>query len=272
MHLGRDRRRRSRGTPPGPGAALRSGESGATNRSSPHQTTTRDQSTSGPGREPGQLAVDGLGDGAAGERDLRLVPAGLGVRQPGQQLAGDRGRERVRGLVHLDPGRAAGRGHSDLLLVSVLRHGGVDVVLVEAAQLLGEQLVHLAAAQGDRPVGWPGEEYVASRPSGRAMRIGPSAVSISTAVMPGPLDVLRATSTLSRLRSHAVSRSALGFTRSAETVAAGDLERVLVERRGQQRPPRRQPGPGEVGVARRVGLALVAQRGRPCRGSRWRSR
>ena len=51
------------------------------------------------------------------------------------------------------------------------------------------------------------------------MRIGPSTVSISTAVMPGPFDVLRTTSTLSWLRIHAVSRSALGLTRSAETVA-----------------------------------------------------
>ena len=97
--------------------------------------------------------MHGVGDGAAGERDLWLVSAGLRVRQPGQQLAGDRGRERVGGLVHLDPGRAFGRRHSDLLLVSVLRDGGVDVVLVEAAQLLGEQLVHVSAAQGDRAVG-----------------------------------------------------------------------------------------------------------------------
>ena len=62
--------------------ALRSGESGATKRSSPHQMTTRDQSTSERRGEPGQLAVDGVGDGAAGQPDLRHLAGRLRVDQP----------------------------------------------------------------------------------------------------------------------------------------------------------------------------------------------
>jgi hypothetical protein len=64
--------------------------------------------------------VDGVGDAAAGERDLRLVAAALGLGQPGEQLAGDGRRERVGRLVHLDAGRDVVRAHSALLLVSVL--------------------------------------------------------------------------------------------------------------------------------------------------------
>ncbi len=57
-----------------------------------------------------------VGDGAAGEPDLRLAAGGLHVDQPAEQLAGDGGGEGGGGLVDLD----AGVVHSDLLLVTVL--------------------------------------------------------------------------------------------------------------------------------------------------------
>ena len=51
------------------------------------------------------------------------------------------------------------------------------------------------------------------------MVIGPSAVSRTTSVIPGPCEVARAAFTLSRSASQAASRSALGLIRSAVTVA-----------------------------------------------------
>ena len=53
--------------------------------------------------QPGQLAVDGVGDRAAGERELGYAAVRLGVDDPGQQLAGDGDGERVLVLVDLDP-------------------------------------------------------------------------------------------------------------------------------------------------------------------------
>ena len=60
---------------------------------------------------------------------------------------------------------------------------------------------------------------MASLPSSRVIRIGPLLVSSATSVMPGPLELWRATFTLSRSVSQVASRSALGLIRSAVTDA-----------------------------------------------------
>ena len=108
--------------------------------------------------------------------------------------------------------------------------------------------------------GWPGDSNEASLPSGRLIRTSPVLVESTTSVMPGPCELCRSTSTLSRSASQATSRSALGLIRSAVTEADVHLLRVLVERGGEQRPPRRDPGPGQVGVALGVRRALLAER------------
>ena len=85
--------------------------------------------------------------------------------------------------------------------------------------------------------------------------------------MPGPCELCGRPRTLSRSASQATSRSALGLIRSAVTEPPVTFERVLVERRGEQRAPRGEPGPGEVGVARGVRRALQVDRLAPCRAS-----
>ena len=71
--------------------SLRSGSPAGRNRSSPHQMSTRDQSTaSRAGRR--HRPVDRRGDPAAGQHHRRLAPVGLGVQQPHHQP----GRHRLR--------------------------------------------------------------------------------------------------------------------------------------------------------------------------------
>ena len=53
--------------------------------------------------EPGQLAVDRVGDRAAGEREMGYAAVRLGVDEPGQQLTRHRDGERLLVLVDLDP-------------------------------------------------------------------------------------------------------------------------------------------------------------------------
>ena len=71
--------------------------------------------------------------------------------------------------------------------------------------------------------GWPGDDSVASRPSERETVTSPSLVVSTTEVMPGPSELPRVTSHLSRSASQAESRSALGLTRSAVTDAESTL-------------------------------------------------
>ena len=98
---------------------------------------------------------------------------------------------------------------------------------------------------------------MASRPSSRAMVIGPCLVSITTWVMPGPSEVCRSTGTLSRSLSQATSRSALGLIRSAETDARVTLSGCWSRAAASSARHGREPGPAEVGVAGGVGLALA---------------
>ncbi len=144
---------------------------------------------------------------------------------------------------------------------------GVDVVLVEAAQLLGEQLGQLTALERDRAVG------AVRRGERRQLAVGAADPDrtlrrsrATTSVIPGPLELLRSTVMRSRSHSHAASRSALGLIRSAVTQAGCTLSRLLVERGGEQRPPGRDPGPGQVGVARGVRRALLGHRRSSCPG------
>ena len=145
----------------------------------------------GAGGEPGQLAVDRVGDGAAGERDLRARR-----RPPGRRRAGRAARRRPRSASasasaqHLDRGRASWRSLRRELRPACLRRRGVHVVLVEPAQLLGEQLGQVAALERDRPVG------LARRGERRQLAVGagdpdrrPRRCSSTTSVMPGPVGV-----------------------------------------------------------------------------------
>ena len=128
-----------RGAPRGPGRRCGRRSPAATNRSSPHQTTTRAQSTSEPRPRAGP---------ARGARRRRCVPpvsaicgtspGGLGVGEPVEQLAGDRGGQRVRRPSCTSIRRR--RSSSAPLFASRRADRGVDVVLVEPAQLLGQQL------------------------------------------------------------------------------------------------------------------------------------
>ena len=84
-------RRPRRGRPPAPGRSLRSSEAGATNRSSPHQTTTRDQSTS---RRSGRA-----GPARGGRRRRwcrRSARSAARGRRPGRRPAGSAARRRPR--------------------------------------------------------------------------------------------------------------------------------------------------------------------------------
>ena len=145
---------------------------------------------------------------------------------------------------------------------------GVDVVLVEAAQLLGQQLGQLPALERDRPVGPAGGGERRQPAVGAARsRSGRPWCRACASVMPGPREFLRSMRTLSRSDSQATSSSALGLIRSAVDRAAGDLRLVLVESGGEQRAPRRDPGPGQVGVAGGVRRALEVDRPSPCRGT-----
>ena len=85
------------------------------------------------------------------------------------------GGERGGVLVDLDPRRRSSAGLPQL--DQPARGGGVHVVLVEPAQLLGEQLGQLAALQRDRPVGLAGRGERRQLAVGREIAIGPSLVS-----------------------------------------------------------------------------------------------
>ena len=89
------------------------------------------------------------------------------------------------------------------MATSAPRGRGVDVVLVEVTQLLGEQLGQAPALERDGPVGLPGGGEHAEPAVGAAMRIGPSLVSSPTSVMPGPSELRRVRGTLSRSASQA---------------------------------------------------------------------
>ena len=142
-----------------------------------------------------------------------------------------------------------------------LDRGLVDLVRVEPAQLLGEQLRRSAAGPAPRcRSGWPGRDSVASRPSPRSPTISPVRRCDSrTAVMPGPSDSATSHRHAEPLRQPGRQQRALGLPASASTTPPVTLPTRLVEGGGQQGAPRRQPGPGQVGVARRV----AAWPGRP---------
>ena len=152
---------------PAPARALRSSESGATNRSSPHQTTTRLQSTSDSARDPGELAVHGLGDGAAGER-RSAVPRRRPGRPPSRVISSPAAavaRSAASTWTSMR-GRGGGRvGHDNLFFAKARATCGVDVVLVEATQLLGEQLGISRRFSAIGRSGRSGDENVASLPS-----------------------------------------------------------------------------------------------------------
>ena len=78
--------------------------------------------------------------------------------------------------------------------------------------------------------------------------------------MPGPSEFLRSTAHLEPVGQPGDEQVGARADPLGGDRAAGDLERVLVERGGEQRAPRRDPGPGEVGVARVVRRALAVDR------------
>ena len=112
---------------------------------------------------------------------------------------------------------------------------------------------------------WPG-----SRPAGRCAAGSCPAKRSSTAVMPGPAESTRLTRTPSRDGQPAGEQRGARVPGSACTAAGRDLLVHVVERRGEQRPPRRGPGPGQVGVAGRVvlGPPLAARPSASSRRSR----
>ena len=270
VHLGRVEgqpvgERRARACP-----ALRSGESARRTARRPTRGRRGDQSTSepdpsGPARGARASAMEPPVSPICGSS-----PRAWAASRRDDQLARD-GRGQVGGVdVHLDARSGVGGcGHRRSrrpLLRESLGHGGVDVVLVEPAQLLGQQRRDVQPLSAMGRSGWPGEEMVASLPSSRLIRIGPCLVSSTTSVMPGPVESCRATLTLRRSASQLASRSALGLIRSAVTDADGHGRAVLVEGRGEQRAPGRQAGPGQVGVARCVRQAQRVHGLAACRG------
>ena len=121
-----------------------------------------------------------VGDGAAGQGHARAPGRRLTVEPAGATSRRGHGvRERVRGRR---------RRSTDFSVTSVrpllsrpcspsgLRRGGVDVVGVEPAQLLGEQLVELAALERHRPVRLAGGGQRGQLPSERASVTSPCRV------------------------------------------------------------------------------------------------
>ena len=135
--------------------ALRSGSSAATNRSSPHQT-----------HHPRPVHARTTAASRATSRCTAsaMVPpvstiCGHLAARPGRRRAGRAARRPRRW-----PARRRRRGPRSAASVTTApassrqpaRGGGVHVVLVEAAQLLGEQLGQVAPLERDRPVGLAG--------------------------------------------------------------------------------------------------------------------
>ena len=172
----------------------------------------------GGGREPGDLAVD------RPRRWCRRSARSAGRRRPpGRRRAGCSSSPATAVASAAESSWTSMRavGHCSGPIFTQLAGGlGVDVVLVEAAQLLGEQLGQVAALERDRPVRVPGgaerrELAVRARDADRALLglqhdLGD----------PGARRVLAARpATFSRSPSQAPSRSALGLIRSAVTDA-----------------------------------------------------
>ena len=103
-----------------------------------------------------------------------------------------------------------------------------------------------------RRSGCPGCESVATAPSGRTRSIGPLLRSRRTLTTPAPAAVrTRRTGALSASPSQAASSSVRRRVAGARHDRLGHrTRRAAVERRGEEAAPQRDPGPGEVGVAR----------------------
>ena len=143
---------------------------------------------------------------------------------------------------------------------------GIGVVLIEAPQLLREALGHGAPLQRNRPVGLTGRRQCGQPPVG--------AQDLDRAGLRLELDLGDAGpgGRMARHR-HAKSRSQPGVQQvcRGRDPLGRDRRRLhlllmYVERRGKQRPPRGEPGPGQIGGTGGVLPALVEQGGRPAAG------
>ena len=263
VHPAPGRRRRGRAGPRARRSRCGPGRPAGTNRSSPHQMSRCCQST-----------ASRAGAAASSSSTAVPMPPPVSTSFAPPRAAGTRRPAAVT--------RRAATAWASSVAVPVDDHlgqaqrPGCDVPALEATKLAGRAASRRRPRRGragavPRPAarrssrrcsatrrsGRPGQDSVALRPSGRVSATLPSAVSKVTSVMPGPAGLAALDLDAQPQPEPGRDQVRARVTRLGQDLAAEQLGVGLVQRGREQRPPRRRPGPAEVGVARLVGLGQL---------------